>query len=236
MIRYFLMAILLISCTQQEDFSTPAQSQIDSYRLQARQCSAKVASKATELKSHSQLDDAKTIFAITEDDIVLGNSKASVVVIEYLAPTCAHCAYFYKKIFPDLKKNYIDNNKIAYVMREFIGNRQDLDATTLIYCSKPENRLKVLDVIFMQQESWAANTKYRDILTNIAQLSGISAEQYEQCLNDKDLSTKLIGVARAVTHVPSFTGTPAFVINGAVYVGEYSYKGLSDAIDAAIGQ
>ncbi len=236
MIRFcakVIIALLLSSCSEKQDFSTPAQSHINGYRLQMQQCVAATANSTQLAKPAAEPDN---IFAIDDSDLVFGDPKSKVVVIQYGAPTCAHCAYFYKKIYPDLKKNYLDDKKIAYVFREFISNRQDLDATTLAYCGDIQRRGQLIDVLYAQQEAWAFNTNYRSILTNIGQLSGISQEEYEKCLNDKELQNSLIGKARAISRVSGFIGTPAFVINGVFYNGEYSYQALSKAIDAALNQ
>ncbi len=49
----------------------------------------------------------------------MGNPKAKVVLIEYGAPSCPICAYFFANTFPQLKQNYIDTGKIFYVFRVF---------------------------------------------------------------------------------------------------------------------
>ena len=56
---------------------------------------------------------------VFKDDRTLGNPKAPVTVIEYLAPTCPHCARFAASVFPEIKKNYIDTGKVLYVIRIF---------------------------------------------------------------------------------------------------------------------
>ena len=56
-------------------------------------------------------------YVITPDDMTMGNPKAKVVLIEYAAPRCPHCAHFAEETFPPLKKNYIDTGKVLYVFR-----------------------------------------------------------------------------------------------------------------------
>jgi len=80
------------------------------------------------LASSASANSAISTFSIKEDDIVLGNTNSKVVVVEYFAPTCTHCVTARHKIFPVIKERYIDTGKIAYVMREFVGNKQDLEA------------------------------------------------------------------------------------------------------------
>jgi len=56
-------------------------------------------------------------YTITPHDMTQGNPKAKLVVIEYAAPRCPHCAHFNETTFPQLKKNYIDTGKVFYVFR-----------------------------------------------------------------------------------------------------------------------
>ena len=229
--------MFLVSCSDRVDFSTPAQQHINDYRAKLKQCKEtdRTPVASTSIPPRAEvLGNPSDVFAVNEHDIVLGNPDAKVVVIEYSSPTCTHCAYFHKAIFPELQKNYIDTGKVAYVIREFIANKQDLDATILALCGKKENFVKMLDIFFKKQESWAFNTNYRDILTNIGQLSGVTPEEYASCLADSDLLERVIGQSRAVTHVPKFIGTPSFAINGELYNKAYTYENLSGAIEEAM--
>ena len=53
--------------------------------------------------------------AKTDEEVFLGNKDAKIVVIEYASMTCAHCANFHKKVYPKIKENYIDTNKIKFI-------------------------------------------------------------------------------------------------------------------------
>lgn len=242
MIKYISVLLLLTTfsltaCSKPQDFSTPAQSHINEYRLQAKQCKAavkkEVVTSVPEIKAEPKPDN-NTLFAINENDVALGNPEASVVVIEYASPTCAHCAFFNKTIYPELKKNYIDTGKISYALRLFVATKQDLDAGILTLCGSKTIFYKLVDVLFDRQESWAFNSNYRDILTNIGQLSSIAPEQYAACLGDTNFSDILINQSRAAGRVPGFIGTPTFIINGVLFTQAYTYENLSAAIEAAL--
>ncbi|MCP5369108.1 MAG: DsbA family protein [Rickettsiaceae bacterium] len=171
-------------------------------------------------------------YIIKEDDMLLGNNNAKVVVIEYFSPTCPHCVYFHQKILPILKEKYIDNNKIAYISREFISNKQDLDATILARCSGTlKEYSNFIEVLLAQQSKWAFNKNYRDILTNIGMLGGITAEKFADCLKDEKLIKSLMENTKLISAEEHFLGTPAFIINGKFHLKSYSIEELSNAID-----
>lgn len=178
---------------------------------------------------------AEDMFKLQADDIVLGNSDAKVILIEYSSLTCPHCAYFHKDVYPELKKKYIDTNKITYVLREFISNKQDLDGAILARCLEDKkDPLKLMNILYTQQDNWAFNKNYRELLENIGQLAGISKEKYATCLARSDWIQTLANNSRSVTFNKEFVGTPAFVINGNVHKGIYDEATLSKAIDDAL--
>ncbi|MGI4775584.1 MAG: thioredoxin domain-containing protein [Janthinobacterium lividum] len=204
----------------------------------------KVDSNATDKTSNEPVQDkvitepVKSVnLDINDNDIVLGNRNSKVVFIEYFSPTCPHCAYYHKNIFPAIKKKYIDTNKVAYIIREFVGNKQDLDAAILARCKGDDDSfIKFANVILQQQESWSLTNKYREILTNIGQLGGISPEKYSKCLGDNKLAELLITNSKIAAKSPKFIGTPAFFVNGLQFGGTYSVDGISEIIDQKLSQ
>ncbi|WP_367364263.1 DsbA family protein [Candidatus Tisiphia endosymbiont of Nedyus quadrimaculatus] len=176
----------------------------------------------------------KPTFNVSQNDIVLGNIKATVVVVEYFSPTCPHCAYYHEKILPELKKKYIDTNKIAYIIREFIGNKQDLDAAILARCPNDlDSFLKFQSVILAQQDKWGSSNRYRELLTNIAQIGGVSAETYAKCLSNNQIVETLLANTNLAASSQSFVGTPAFFVNGILTNG-YTLEILSRVIDKTL--
>lgn len=172
-----------------------------------------------------------SIFDYSKHDIILGNPDAKVRVFEYSAPTCAHCAYYKSNVFEYLKKKYIDTNQIAYVIREFVGNKQDQAASILAHCAGKTRFLKFESIIYARQDSWVYSNNYKDILTNIGKIGGVSEEQYNQCLNDKSLSEDLYKLTMEVVNYPNFIGTPTFFVGEKMHNKPYSVTELSKAID-----
>ncbi|MDR0296962.1 MAG: DsbA family protein [Rickettsia sp.] len=176
----------------------------------------------------------KPTFNVSPNDIVLGNVKANIVVVEYYSPTCPHCAYYHDTILPKLKEKYIDTNKIAYIIREFIGNKQDLDAAILQRCqNNKDSFLKFQSVILSQQDKWGSSNRYRELLTNIAQIGGVSAETYAKCLNNNQIVEILLANTNLAASVPNFVGTPTFFVNG-IQTNGYDLQTLSKTIDKAL--
>jgi len=203
-ILFLAIAFTLTACDQEQIVDDPAKTQIKEYTKKLKICEEEDGNK----------DYVRSLSVVSTDDIVIGDPKSKIVLVEYFAPTCPHCVHYHQKIFPEIKAKYIDTNKIAYVIREFIGNKQDLDATILARCSgHTDTYLKFLEVILKQQNNWAFSKNYREILTNIGSLGGVSPENFSTCLNDQNKIKILMENTKLVTNLPTFIGTPSFFIN-----------------------
>jgi protein-disulfide isomerase len=166
-------------------------------------------------KADEEITVSRSLTVISNDDVVIGNRKAFVIIVEYFSPTCTHCNVFHQEVFPELKAKYIDTGKIAYVMREFVGNKQDLDASLLARCDGSTAKyMQFKDLILSKQEEWAFGNDYRKHLENFALLGGISKEQYGKCLNNDALAQTLIENTQIAANLHNFIGTPSFFING----------------------
>ena len=172
---------------------------------------------------------------ISSTDIVFGNKDAQILFIEYSSPTCLHCSDYHSKIFPELKRKYIDTGKVAYVIRELVGNLQDLDASILARCKGDvDSQLKITSNLLRTQESWAYTSNYKAKLYNIAKEHGIDKDQYDLCLKDDLKSQIQIDHTQFVFKDKNFVGTPSFYINGELYQGEYTTTGISDFLETVL--
>ena len=221
-ILFLVIVFTLTACEQEQTVDDPAKTQIEEYTKKLGVCDEEEVNK----------NYVRNLSEVAPDDIVIGDPKSKIVLVEYFAPTCPHCVHYHQKIFPQIKEKYIDNNKIAYVIREFIGNKQDLDATILARCNGyTDTYLKFLEVILNQQNNWAFSKNYREILTNIGSLGGISPESFSACLNDQDKIKILMENTKLVTNLSKFVGTPTFFINGKQFNERYTFEELSKAIE-----
>lgn len=247
MFKNFLLLISVIflsSCSEEQKVETPAQEQINEYTKKVEECKDQENTKKelppiakdTEPKA-KKLSLPERDFKIQPDDMVLGNPNSKVVLVEYFSPTCPHCISYHKRTFPELKAKYIDTNKIAYISREFIGNKQDLDAAILSRCKgNLESYLKFVDVILAKQDNWAFDKNYREILTNFGSLGGVSPQEYADCLNNQSITQTLIENTKLVALEPKFVGTPSFFINGKLFVQPYTIEELSKALEDSLKQ
>lgn len=118
-------------------------------------------------------------------------------------------------------------------MREFVGNKQDLDASILTRClGNKEKYFQFIETILSSQDYWAYSKNYRQELTDIGIKRGVSKDQYTKCLADDAVADTLMKNTMLAMKAPNFIGTPSFFINGNL-IAFNSEEELFAAIEAA---
>ena len=176
-----------------------------------------------------------------EGDMAQGAPEgAKVTVYEYASVTCPHCALWQKNTWPAFKAKYVDTNKVRYVFREL--PTPPVDAATAGFlvarCAGPDKYFDVVHQLMATQQEMLTSSP-RDWLLRTAQAAGLSEQQFNDCVTDKDAVAameKRVQAARA----QGVTGTPAFYVNETQVIspgGEgASLADLSTAIDAALAK
>ena len=178
-------------------------------------------------------------YVITPDDMTMGNPKAKVVLIEYAAPRCPHCAHFAEETFPPLKKNYIDTGKVFYVFRVLPLAAADGVAEKLARCQPREKYFEFMDNLFRSQREWDdmyGVTDVRGGLLKQWQKFGKTEAEFEACIADIKRDAIINQVAQDGVERYKLSSTPSLVINGTLTPDVAEYAPLAKALDAALAQ
>lgn len=165
-----------------------------------------------------------------EDDHVLGNPDAPIVMIEYASLTCPHCAKFHNEILPEIKKNYIDEGLVRLVFRDFPLDRVALHAAQIADCAPEDSYFRVLGVMFSSQEQWAASADPAAALEQIGRTGGVAPEALAACVADDAMVEKILGRAQDGQTLYGINSTPSFVINGQVVKGSQAYEEFDEIL------
>ena len=158
-------------------------------------------------------------YTITADDMTMGNPKAKIVLIEYAAPMCPHCAHFNNEIMPGIKKSYIDTGKVFYVFRVYPIGAPDGVAEKLGRCLPKAKYFPFMDQLFRNQPQWDPEFGVQDVrgaLLQQARIAGMSEGQFDTCIADTNRDEVINKVAADGTARYSITGTPTLIVNGTV--------------------
>ena len=148
-------------------------------------------------------------------DEVMGRADAPITIIEYSSLTCPHCARFEAEVLPQVKKEWIDSGKARFIMRDYIRNSLDLAGAMIAHCSG-DRYFVFIDTFFHSQANWIQAAQPLDALKGIARLGGVSAEETDKCLQNRDLLNEINARRDDAGKRYDMIGTPTFVINGTV--------------------
>jgi protein-disulfide isomerase len=176
---------------------------------------------------------AQAEVSTTYHELVEGNPKAKLTVVEYASLTCPHCAKFYVESFPKLKKDYIDTGKIRFVFRDLPTPPRELAfaAAKLARCAPEGRGLGLIEMMYKHQEEWMQNPQVT--LMGYAQLSGITSAEFDACLKNQPISDAMNKSIDQASRDYKVESTPTFFVGETKVSGE-TYEPLQKAIDKAL--
>ena len=176
----------------------------------------------------------ESINAKTDEEFFLGNKNAKIVVIEYASMTCIHCANFHKQVYPKIKKNYIDTNKIKFIFRDFPLDKQALFASVLAKCAPKDKYYNFVKLILTNQEKWISNDDtFMNKLRNIGKLAGLNENKINSCFKDEKIVNNIIRTRSIGEEKYNINSTPSLIINEKKY-SAMSYENFEKIIENLI--
>lgn len=172
--------------------------------------------------------------ATADDDPFLGAENAKVVIIDFSDFQCPFCDKFQTNIFPDLKKDFLDTNKVKYVYRDFPLNihPKAQNAAEVAQCAGDQNKYwEMHELLFEKQAEWGKSTDINETLIGYSAELGLNKATLSDCLNsgkyreevEKDREDALASGAR---------GTPTLFVNGKILRGvPQSYESFKALIE-----
>lgn len=174
-------------------------------------------------------------------DLILGNEDAKVTVVEYASLTCGHCMNFHTKVFPELKKKYVDTGKVRWVYRDFPLDPRAFAGAMLARCAgedgNTERALAMIDALFHKQADWAfVKSNPTQALFEIAKQTGFTQASFDKCLTDEALLEKLTAIYTRGSQTFGVNATPSFFINGKRLQSSPSVEGFEEALDPLLAE
>jgi protein-disulfide isomerase len=172
------------------------------------------------------------------EEMVLGNPDSPVEVIEFASYTCPHCASFHAGAFQQLKREYIDTGLIRFVYREVYFDAYGLWAALVARCGGPMRYFGISSMLYEEQATWsrgADGAAVADNLRRIGRRAGMSDDEMNTCLADRDLAMAMMQVYQNGVQEYGVRGTPSFVINGRLY-SNMSFAEFQAILDPLLGR
>ena len=170
-------------------------------------------------------------------DITEGNENAKIKIYSYQSLTCPHCATFHAKIYPLLKKDYIDTGIAKIYFKPFPLDLAALNAAKIAQCVNKEKRISFLDHLYKTQESWIKGTKIEDINQNLkksVKQFGLNEDDFDKCLAFEDVENYILNSRIEAVQKFKIKSTPTLVINGEPFKGTLEYKNIKKMLEKLI--
>lgn len=166
-------------------------------------------------------------------DVVLGATDSPVTIVEYASMSCGHCAEFHKTIYPKLKADYIDTNKVRFIFREFPLDIKAAAGAMLARCvgkDDPKKYHAVVDILFATQNDWVLK-ETSEQLRRVAKQAGMSDDAFNACLANQSMLDAMKKGQDDAYEKFKVDSTPTFFVNGTKLKGGATLEDFKKLID-----
>jgi protein-disulfide isomerase len=175
-------------------------------------------------------------FTITElmtpgplGDQALGAVNAPVSMIEYASMTCPHCSQFHAKIFPEVKKKYIDTGKVRFIFREFPLDPLAAAGSMLARCAGNDSYFPIIETLFSQQKDWVVSKPLEPMFA-IAKRAGFTQQTFDACLANQKMLDGIENTRTRAAQKFHVNSVPTFFINGKIFPGALTLEEIDKHI------
>tara|TARA_B100001057_G_scaffold302821_1_gene303011 strand:+ start:419 stop:1012 length:594 start_codon:yes stop_codon:yes gene_type:complete len=172
---------------------------------------------------------------VLSDILNIGDNNAKITVKVFSSLTCPHCASFHENIFENLKKDYIDKNKVKFEHHAFPLDLAALNAEKIVRCAPtPEARFELLAEIYDKQEKWAVGSdinKINDFLIKIGINYKIKESELRKCLENEETQELILKERIKAQKEYNITSTPTIYINDKKYEDKHKFKSFKRQLD-----
>lgn len=158
-----------------------------------------------------------------------------VIVQEFSDFQCPFCQKFWNESYKQIKKDYIDTNKITFIYRHFpLGFHANAQkAAEAAECANLQDKFWAYhDILFTKGKADGTGLDVQS-LKLYAKEAGLNAPQFNSCL-DENKTADIVDADTKEGQKAGVTGTPTFFINGKRLVGALPYAEFKKVIEEAL--
>ena len=167
--------------------------------------------------------------------IVSGNKNAKITIIAYESLTCSHCADFHNKIYPLLKKEFIDTGLVKIEFRHFPLDVAAFNASKIAQC-KIGQELKIIESLYSNQQSWIKGKTIEELNKNLREFvkkEGFDID-FEKCIDNKEIEDFVLNDRIEGSKKFKINATPTIIINNKKFEKSLNYKNIKKTIQKLI--
>ena len=165
----------------------------------------------------------------------IGDRDAKIIVKVFSSLTCPHCANFHKNIFDNLKKDYLNTNKVKFEHHSFPLDIASLNAEKILRAlGDNEKSFDLLEEFYNGQKEWAVGADINEINKKISKIGlkyGLSQKELDEFFNNEDIQNEILNSRIIAAKKYNITSTPTIIINEKKYEGNHTYKEFKKEIE-----
>ena len=167
--------------------------------------------------------------------ISIGNKDAKITIIVYESLTCSHCANFHIKIFPDLKRDYIDTGIAKIEFRHFPLDVAAFNASKISQC-KNDGNSDILNSLYLNQSKWIKGKTIEEVNKNLKRylISENFNVDFNKCTTDKNIEDFILNDRIEGVKKFKVNATPTIIINDKKFEKSLNYKNLKKTLEKLI--
>jgi len=164
-----------------------------------------------------------------------GSVDAKISIIVYESLTCGHCADFHEKVYPKLKKDFINAGLVKIEFRSFPLDLAALNASKIAHC-KNDGNPDILHYLYENQKKWVKGETIEVINKHLKNLilKNDKGLNFETCLADKNIENHVLNDRIGGVKQFNIEATPTLIINGKKFDNPHNYKKLKKKIEKLI--
>jgi protein-disulfide isomerase len=171
---------------------------------------------------------------IQEHQHSIGKSNSETKVIEFVDYSSTESFTFFTEVFPQIKSNYIDTEKIHYA---FIPHPQYYNGVTsklaikAAYCAKKQNKfMEMHQALLTNQLEWTQTDFPETKFTSYAKESGIDENSFITCLDSEEMNQLINKDIKKAQNLYIYT-SPTLLIGTEIFSYELNFDQVKKAIE-----
>ena len=173
--------------------------------------------------------------SVLGDVLKIGEENAKITVKVFSSLTCPHCASFHKKVFENLKKDYIDKKVVKLEHHAFPLDLAALNAEKIVRCApNPNTKFELLSKIYDKQKQWAVGSDIKKINKSLIKIGSdfkLSESDLRACLENEKTQESILKERIEAQKEYNITSTPTIYINNKKYEDKHEFKSFKRQID-----
>lgn len=188
----------------------------------------------------------KAIHVDSEGQPTIGYTKAKIHVIVFEEPKCSNCKQYNEEIYPKIKQDFIDTNKIQYTVIpvSFLpGSMPAANALLAVFYNEPDYPnsplfFTFLDYMYRNEPAEHLDWATTEALVKMAKDASpaIDTINLKNCLEKETHRIKIVkNTDYGKKIMDGVISTPTLYVNG-VKIEELTYSNIKDQIEKTLGR